>query len=117
MLKNFVKIGNQGVTLYLTIVILSVFTAVVLTLTAVSVSQIKITWLAGDSAKAFFAADTGVEQALFNIRKQDNFGDIAKVPLGYGSSYIVNISTTTDTTSIQSKGEFRSARRTIEARY
>ncbi len=108
---------ESGITLYLTIVILSVFTTVVFTLTGISISQIKITWLAGDSAKAFFAADTGVEQALFNIRKHDSFSKIDKVSLANGASYTVNISTTTNTTSIQSKGEFRSARRTIEAKY
>ncbi len=108
---------ESGVALYLTIVILSVFTAVVFTLTGISISQIKITWMAGDSVKAFFAADTGVEQALFNIRKQDNFGNIAKVSLGNGASYAVDIVFSTTTANIQSKGEFRSARRTIEARY
>ena len=108
---------ESGVTLYLTIVILSVFTAVVFTLTDVSVSQIKITWLAGDSVKAFFAADTGVEQALFNIRKQDSFGDIAKTSLGNGASYAVDIVFSTTTATIQSKGEFRNTRRTIEAKY
>jgi len=108
---------ESGVALYLTIVILSVFTAVVFTLTGISISQIKITWMAGDSVKAFFAADTGVEQALFNIRKQNDFGNIAKTPLNNGASYTVDIVFSTTTATIQSKGEFRSARRTIEAKY
>ena len=108
---------QSGVTLYLTMVILSVFTAVVFSLTGVSVNQIKITWIAGDSVKSFFAADTGVEQALFNIRKQDNFSNIAKTPLSNGASYSVNIVYSSTTATIQSKGEFRNARRTIEAKY
>ncbi len=108
---------ESGVALYFAMVILSVFTAVIFVLAGVSVSQIKVTWMIGDSAKAFFAADTGVEQALFNIRKQDNFGNIDKVSLANGASYTVNISFSTTTATIQSKGEFRSTRRTIEAKY
>ncbi len=108
---------ESGVTLYLTMVILSVFTAVVFTLTGISMSQIKITWLAGDSVKAFFAANTGVEQALFNIRKQNDFGNIAKPPLNNSASYAVDIVFSATTATIQSKGEFRNTRRTIEAKY
>lgn len=109
--------NNSGIALYLTIVILSVFTTVVLTLANISVSQIKISWMAGDSIKAFFSADTGVEQALYNIRKLDNPADIAKTVLSNNASYVVDIDSTPSGATIISSGAFRNVRRAIKAEY
>lgn len=108
------KEKQKGIALYMVIMLLSVFVTVVFTLTSVSLSQIKVSWQAGDSVKAFGGADSGIEQALYNIRKLGADGDInTPVILSNGSSYTVDINGTT----IQSKGVFRNTRRTIEAKY
>jgi len=111
------KEKQRGIALYIVIILLSVFVTVVFTLTSVSLSQIRISWQAGYSVKAFGAADSGVEQALYNIRKIDSFGNISQTNLDSGSSYSVIINYSTTTAIIQSKGEFRQARRAIEAKY
>lgn len=111
------KEKQKGVALYIVIVLLSVFITVVFTLTGVSLSQIRISWQAGDSVKAFCAADTGVERALYNIRKSGEFGNIGSTALNNASIYSVNITYTPTTATINSKGIFKKARRSIEAKY
>ncbi|MFH0739916.1 MAG: pilus assembly PilX N-terminal domain-containing protein [bacterium] len=112
---------QKGIILYVVLLIISVFMAVVLTLATVSLSQIRIAWQAGDSVKAFAAADTGVERALYNIRNADPLDTsdigVTGMPIS-GANYSVDITITGPTTAtIQSKGEFKKSRRTIEAKY
>ena len=66
---SFTKKNQKGVSLYLTIVILSVLTASLLTLISLSVSQIKVIYKIGDSVVAFYAADSGAERLLYEIYK------------------------------------------------
>lgn len=60
MQKSFQK----GVSLYLTIVIMAALLAIVLGLTGILVSQLKMVKGMEDSVIAFFAADTGNERGL-----------------------------------------------------
>lgn len=110
------KQNQKGVSLYLTIVILSVLMSCLLTLIGISISQIKIIWTLGDSVTAFYAADTGIEQVLYRIRKQGNYDDIPDIPLGE-ASFNVSITTTTGETIIKSRGSYRNTKRAIEASY
>jgi len=70
MLKNKkiekLKAKEQGVSLYLAIVILAVLLGVSFGLSSILVGQIKITRGMGDSVVAFYAADTGIETELYN---------------------------------------------------
>jgi len=59
---------EKGVSLYFTLIILSVLTAILLALINISVSQIKITALSGNSMIAFYAANTGAERILYKIK-------------------------------------------------
>ncbi len=108
---------QKGVILYIVLLIISIFMSIVLTLSSISVSQTKIAWQAGDSVKAFGAADTGVEQALYNIRINDNFNDILLTNLSNGASYSASTTNTQTTATIESKGIFRKTRRVIEVKY
>lgn len=112
---------EKGIVLYIAVFFISVFLGIIFSLTNILLSQIKIFWQAGDSAKAFSATDTGVEQALYNIRKLEVFGEsqIDQINLSNGSSYSVIMTTDANggTATIQSKGVFRKARRVIEAKY
>lgn len=62
--------NQQGVTLYLAIVVLSLMTTVLLSLLSIVVSQTKAVITAGYSAIAFHAADTGAERILYDIFDQ-----------------------------------------------
>ncbi len=112
---------QKGIILYVTLLMISAFMVIVLTLTSVSMSQIKISFQAGDSVKAFTAADAGVEQALYNIRIVDppDFSNVnVPVVLSNGSSFTFDIVQNNPTSAtIKSKGVFRNTRRTIEAKY
>lgn len=55
---------QRGLTLYLSIIIMAILLALVLGLTAISVTQLKMTRGIENSVVAFYAADTGIEQAL-----------------------------------------------------
>lgn len=110
---------QKGIALYIVIMLLTVFMTVVLALTSVSLSQIRVSWQSGDSIKAFGAADSGIEEALYMVRKLgvENNTTTDKTDLTNESSYVVDIVATNQTATIQSKGVFRKVRRVIEAKY
>ena len=56
--------SQKGISLYISLVILSVVLAIVLGLSAILIREIKITRKIGYSVVALFAADTGIEKAL-----------------------------------------------------
>lgn len=107
---------QKGVSLYLTMAILSVLMTTLLTLVAISVSQIKVIWTGSNSVGAFFAADTGIEQILYQIRHQGNFSDIPETVLG-PTKYTASIVSTTTDTIIRSIGTRQNIKRAIEVKY
>ena len=117
--KNFQK----GVSLYLTIVILSVLTAALLSLVSISVSQIKIIYSVGDSVIAFYAADTGIERVLYHIFKegwQPSFFGECPYPawqiLSNDAEYKVCVSDNS-TSTIWSTGSYKKTKRKIEINF
>jgi len=73
-LINFMKKDSQkGVALYMALVILSVLTAVILSLVGINLSQMKVILTVGYSVNAFFAADTGAERALRDRNNPEDF--------------------------------------------
>lgn len=58
------KSSQKGVSLFLTIMILSVILSVVLGLTTILISQIRTVREMGNSTIAFYAANTGIEKVL-----------------------------------------------------
>ncbi len=96
MLSN----SQKGITLYLVIVILAVVLAVAIGLSTILVSQIRMITGMGNSVKALYAADTGIEKALvpilectkhpYNCNSLDS--QISGDPLDNGSRYEIEIS-------------------------
>ena len=56
--------SQKGVSLYITLILTSIILAIALGISLVLVGQLKMTREIGDSTKAFFAADAGMEHAL-----------------------------------------------------
>ena len=56
--------SQQGVALYLGIIIMTVILAIALGLSVISIGQLKMTQQMGDSVKALYAADSGIEKVL-----------------------------------------------------
>jgi len=109
---------NKGITLYFALIILTALTGVLLALINISVSQIKITGVQGDSENAFFAADTGIERVLYAIYKEEYEPVSGKCPaysgnLEGGATYEVCIDSVTSTI-IRSTGAYQGIQRKIE---
>jgi hypothetical protein len=81
---------KKGVSLYLIIVIISVLLAVSLNVASLIIGGAKIIKGAADSVKAFYAADTGIEEALYNA-KNSVCDDIANGTVGGDSNYVYNV--------------------------
>jgi len=123
MNKNNLKIEKQqnrkrGVSLYLTILILSILLSSVLTLSGILANQMRIIFNLGDAVTAFSAADAGVEQALYNIRRLEVPGDTG-FPINFANGATVDITVTIMPTEtiIKSIGAYNDIQRAIEVRY
>lgn len=60
--------SQDGVSIYLSLMIMSVLLAIALGLSTIFVSQIKMLRGIGDSVVSFYAADSGIEMALYEDR-------------------------------------------------
>ena len=89
-------------------------------LTAIMYSQIRIIRGLGQSVTAFYAADTGIERALYNIRrlKESETWPILE-DFGTGSDYGYTVSKIPcgTKTCLRSIGTYKETKRAIEASY
>jgi len=124
MLQNR-KRQKKGITLYLTIVILGLLSAIGLGLSLIVFTQVKIVREIGYSVNALLSADTGVEKALYEMYVNGNttgtFNEILD-----NASFTVKIipsgssecpSSLFDWYCIKSEGEFKNVFRLVEAGY
>ena len=116
-----IKFMKKGISLYFAIIILSVLSTTLLALITISISQIKVIWTLGDSVVAFFAADTGIEQCLYRIRKGGNFDPFSGSI--NGASYAVTVQGAgsggcdADNYCLKAIGSYKKTKRAIEATY
>jgi len=104
---------QKSVSLYLIIIIVSVLLAVSLNLATLIVGGAKILKGGDNSVKAYYAADTGIEKALYNA-KNSSCGNISNETVGGDSNYVYSVTITytgsdctVTGTTIQSIGEFK----------
>jgi len=65
-MNNIAPLGGQrGVSIYLSVLILSFILSIALGISAIFITQIKEVIRIGDSVTAFFAADSGIERVLW----------------------------------------------------
>jgi len=108
----------------LVMVMVSVLLAIVLGLVSIIIGGVNVAESLDHSVKAFHAADTGIERALYNIKNADCDGANASGDFGDSTySYTVEIAhigegTCADAnTTITSLGQYLSIKRKIEASY
>lgn len=109
-------------TLYLTIVLMAILSAMVLGVTTIIVGGTKIVKGLDDSVKAFYAADTGIEQALYRTRGNspdcNNFsGDFNDSNYKWEVNITYNTVCGGSGTIIQSTGSYYGVIRKIEVKY
>lgn len=80
------KDSQKGISLYLAIVILVVILAIAMGLSTILVSQFKIIAGMGNSVKALYAADTGIEQALVDVVAWEDSGGASVPPSSYSGN-------------------------------
>lgn len=107
--------NSKGISLYLTIVLLSLMLTSVLTLSTILTSQMKLVFNLGNAVTAFVAADAGIERALYEDRRATSTPAFFQV-FSNGSRCDVTI-TVNGTTVIKSIGSYRGTKRAIEVRY
>jgi hypothetical protein len=110
--------SNQGIAIYLVLMIMAIVLAAALALSAILVSQIKIIKGLGNSVIAFYAADTGIERELYEKNPP---------PFSYSgslnnSTYEVQVLTPgpgcdAENLCIKSVGSFKESKRAVEIKY
>lgn len=113
---------NRGVSLLLTLLIMAALLAIAFGISRLSLGEIKITRDVPKSLVAYYAAEAGVEQVLYNDRT-------SSPPLPSGSNsecldpptneicYVVEFSGDSPNRTIRSNGSYKEVRRTIEVTY
>ncbi len=100
------KKNEEGVTILLSVIILAVVLATAMAAAGVVIMQIRLAGNAADSVGAIFAADSGVEWQLYNIRKSTTTAPV----MINGSTFLTSI-TWGSPTLLESLGTYRSAKR------
>ncbi len=112
---------QQGTSLYLGLMIMTVLLSIALGLSTIFIGQTKMIKTLGNSVIAFYAADAGIEEVLMN---RANPLDIPQTALPNGATYqvFVTLGGVGDCASdnnfcIKSIGAFQETRRAIEIVY
>jgi hypothetical protein len=106
------KNGEKGVSLLLSILVSAILLAIALGIATILVGQVRVLRGMENSVQAFFAADTGIERALYEG------GSVSGV-LPNGATYTVQLllpgpECTAFSYCLRAVGIFRDARRAIE---
>ena len=111
--------SKKGVSLYIAVIILTIMLAMVFGLSAIVSNQIRMIRGMGDSVAALYAADTGIERVLYNIRIElgDGTGLSSLDEFGSGYGYSINKISCGAKTCLQSVGTYKQTKRAIEASY
>lgn len=116
-IKQNIKQNERGVVIYLVMVILALLLSVGLGLCTVLVSQLKIINTLGNSVIAFYAAETGIEQAQLHptatYSASGSVGDATYTATGISSGGVC----TPTNFCIRSVGTYKGMRRAIEIQY
>ena len=104
---------EKGVSVYLSLIIMMIVLAIGLGLATIIISQISTTRGMGNSVVAFYAADTGIEHILYNMRRLDDTSDLADIPLGEGS-YDAEYSQDISKEFLRSVGYYKGTQRAIQ---
>ncbi|MBI4812207.1 pilus assembly PilX N-terminal domain-containing protein [Candidatus Falkowbacteria bacterium] len=116
----FVKGGERGTALLMTLLILSGILVVTLGAASLVAQGILMGRTQARSTKAFFAAETGGENVLWEVRKngyvlpEQNQEDVFNGALSNGAVYSVDYATSSPYVYFTSDGSYRQTRRSVE---
>ena len=119
MINLFPKNHQKGISLYFAVLIMGILLSIGLTISVISVGQMRLAKGMGDSVIAFYAADTGIEKVLLNRASPTSISGT----LENGASYTVTVYSPgtegciADNYCLRSVGIYRGIRRAIEVEY
>lgn len=119
------KPQNKGITLILTLSILSAILALVLGIATLLTREMKLAQEIANSILAYSAADTGIERLMYGVNKealdittcQCGTTNCYSGTLSNNASYVVCIKQIGPPVKVKSTGTYRGTNRTIEASY
>ena len=103
--------NQSGITLLLTVVILSAVTLIAVLIANIVIVQLKLAKDIGDSQAAIYAADSGVEWQLYQIRKGVS---VASPVMSNGATVETTVTGTSLNFTIKSLGSYQSVKRQFE---
>jgi len=119
-----IRENQKGISIYLTIIMMAVLLAIVLGLATVIISGSKMSRNLNYSVKAFHAADTGIEKALYDIKASAGVCDDSSSDGSFDTDYNYDVTMTNSGgdcsnvgTSITSSGQYLTVKRKIEVSF
>jgi len=112
--------SQQGVSLYIAFMIMTVLMVIGFGMSAIVFSQMKMIKAMGNSVLSFYAADTGIERALYEISQGAEVGSHYEHSFENDSSYVAdviapNADCSADNYCIKSVGTYKGIKRAIQA--
>ncbi|OGZ18564.1 MAG: hypothetical protein A2Z68_00670 [Candidatus Nealsonbacteria bacterium RBG_13_38_11] len=90
------KTQERGVALFMTVLIMSVILAIGLGISGILIQQIRISGNIGNSVVAFYAADSGVEQQIYDLYKlKENHSPSYNLTMANSAFYEVTVECST----------------------
>ena len=96
---------EKGVALFLVVLIMSVILAIGLGISGILIQQIKISENIGDSVVALYAADSGVEQQIYDLYKLESHNSAYSDVMTNSASYSVSVKCSESNADCQPGGE------------
>lgn len=104
----------KGIALLLTMIILSIVMLITVLITSIIATQLKLSSDINNSTAAIYAADSGVEWELYQIRQ----GVLVAAPaMSNGAAVTVAVTGNFPNFTIKSLGSFRTVKRQFEASF
>lgn len=106
--------NQSGIALLLTVVILSIVTLIAVLIADIVIIQLKLAKDIGDSQAAIYAADSGVEWQLYQIRKGVS---VASPVMLNGATIETTVTGAAPNFNIKSLGSYQSVKRQFEVNF
>src|SRR3989344_7330449 len=105
--KLWINNNQNGVALLLTVIILSIVTSIAILVANIVITQLKLSKDIDNSQAAIFAADSGIEWQLYQIRKSA----IVPMPtMSNGATINVTVTGVSPNFNIKSLGSYQSVK-------
>ena len=130
---NCIIINNykqkRGVSILLTFLVLATIFVIALGISGLMLGETKMSREVPRSLRAYYAAESGVEKALYDARKGAGANDIGLPPrcssgtgaicldVEYATCYSIDVTSTPPNLDIKSYGCYKEVRRAIEVNY